>query len=77
MYCKDLTVAGMNDFLRILRKGSKSGRHKSMLEDGEEDTDDDDDILEDDEDEEVEGDGGKAKAAKAVCASNNEVPKLL
>lgn len=61
MYCEDLTSAGMTDCLRILKKGSKSGRHKSMLEDGEDDTDDDDDILEDDEDGELAGDGEKPK----------------
>lgn len=74
VYCKDLTGAGMTDVLRILNKGSKSGRHKSMIEDGEDDTDDDDDILEGDEDEEVEGDVRKAEEsqeAKKVGASNN------
>jgi DNA polymerase phi len=64
VYCEDLTSAGMTDCLRILKKGSKSGRHKSMIEDGEDDTDDDDDILEDDEDGELEGDGEKSVQPK-------------
>ena len=64
-YCEDLTDAGMADIMRIINKGSKSARHKSMLEDGEDDTDDDDDdILEDGEDEEVDGDVAKTEESQ-------------
>jgi DNA polymerase phi len=68
VYCEDLTSSGITDVLRIINEGSKLGRHKSMIEDGE---DDDDDILEDDEDEEVDDDveeTEESKGAKAVSA---------
>lgn len=63
VYCEDLTSSGMTDILRIINKGSKSGRHRSMLDEDEEDSEDDD-ILEDDEDDEVDGNVGKVEASQ-------------
>lgn len=79
LYCEDLTGAGMIDILRIINKGSKSGRHKSMIEDGEDDSDDDDDILEDDDDEEMDGDVGKSEESqgeKEASAQDSSISKL-
>lgn len=71
MYCDDLTSAGMADILRIINKGSRSGRHKSILDDDEEDSDDDDDdILEDEEDDEADGNIGKVEGSQEA----KEVP---
>lgn len=69
VFCDGLTSAGITDVLRIVNKGLKTGRHKSMIE-GEDDESDgeDDDILE--EDDENEGDlkiGDESEEVKEVA----------
>jgi hypothetical protein len=76
VFCEGLTSAGITDVLRIVNKGYKAGRHKSMVED-DESGDSDDDILE--EDDENEGDlkiGDESNEVKEVATRISKTRSL-